>query len=261
MQKTIIIISLLCSLVLNGCCNVRNPEDPYEKFNRAAFKMNDTLDKAFLKPAAQFYHGMTPRVISDRISNAFRNISGIPTIANDFLQLDFYYAGRDLTRFIINSTVGLGGLFDPAKHIGLPYHSNDFGLTLGRWGIRNTPYFVIPFFGPSTIRDAIALIPYYYMTVYPYINPLALRYSLLALYSIDFRAQLLQIEDLANEVSVDPYVFQRDAYLQNRRGLLQGKLVEDRGNDIYVEDGPVATPAKQPVKTKKKIGRHSGVLS
>lgn len=255
MQKLTILSSLFCTLLLSGCASTHNPEDPYEKFNRSAFKLNDTLDKAFLKPAAQFYKGLVPTVISDRVTNVFSNAATIPTIANDILQFDFYYAGRDLTRLIINTTIGIGGLFDPAKHMGLPHHSTDFGLTLAKWGVKSSPYFVIPFLGPSTVRDAIGLIPYYYMTVYPYIKPISVRYSLLALYSINYRAELLQVEDLANEISVDPYVFQRDAYLQNRRGAIQGSKVEDKGNDMYVEDMKknVAQPQAPKQVSKKRV--------
>ncbi|CAN5337068.1 VacJ family lipoprotein [soil metagenome] len=266
MQKLTILSSLFCTILLSGCASTHNPEDPYENFNRSAFKLNDTLDKAFLKPAAQFYKGLVPTVISDRVSNVFNNVASIPTIGNDLLQFDFYHMGRDLTRFVINTTIGLGGLFDPAKCMGLPYHSNDFGLTLAKWGVKDSPYFVIPFLGPSTVRDAIGLVPYYYMTVYPYIKPLSVRYSLLGLYTINYRAELLQVEDLANEIAVDPYVFQRNAYLQNRRGTINGKIVEDSGNDIYVEDTktpsvqpqqsqPHKHPVKKTVKTKKSRNR------
>jgi phospholipid-binding lipoprotein MlaA len=194
-----------------------NPQDPYENLNRHIFQMNDTLDRAFLKPVACFYNRFVPPPLRAGISNVFNNAAEIPTIINDVLQLKLLHTLQDTSRFFVNTTVGVGGVFDIASRGGLPQHCEDFGLTLARYGYKNSAYFVIPFLGPSTVRDAFAMIPNYeLMTIYPYINPLSVRWGILALNGVTQRADLLNFQDVIDIASFDPYVFQRNAYLQHR---------------------------------------------
>lgn len=194
-------------------------KDPYENYNRAMFQFNETIDDYILKPIARTYNTIMPPPLNTAIHNIFDNLSEIPTVINDLLQFNFYQATSDSWRFVINSTVGIGGAIDMATKTGLTRHYEDVGLTFAKWGWTNSSYFVIPFLGPSTIRDAITLFPYYYMTIYPYIHPLGKRYLILGARFIDLRAQLLRFEKVYKEIAIDRYVFIRSAYLQRRKYL------------------------------------------
>lgn len=197
-----------------------NPQDPYENYNRHVFRMNDTLDRNFLKPVARAFNAL-PYPFPQGVRHFFDNLAEIPTVIDDLLQGQFYHATADTWRLGINSTLGIGGFFDVASKMSLKPHTNDFGLTLARWGYKSSAYFVIPILGPSTIRDAVGILPdYYAFSVYPHIYPWTLRYSLLGLNGLSMRADLLNYEGVLEEVSIDPYVFQRDAYLQHRNAII-----------------------------------------
>lgn len=192
-------------------------KDPLEKFNRVMYNFNDFFDHAVLKPVATLYSTIVPKPLCKGISNAFSNINNVPTIINDLLQFNFYQTASDSWRLAINTTVGIGGLFDFAKDMGLERNSEDFGLTLAHWGYKNSTYLVVPFLGPSTIRDAVAWpINYYYFTIYPRIHPQRLRYALYGLDVVSMRADLLRYQDVMDQAAIDKYVFMRNAYLQNR---------------------------------------------
>lgn len=196
--------------------------DPYENYNRHAFKLNQTLDKVFFKPIATVYKTILPWPVTKGISNFFSNLEQVPTIINDLLQADFYDATADTWRLLINTTVGVGGLVDVASHINLPAHSQDFGLTLAKWGYRSSAYFIVPVLGPRTVRDAISWpVNYGVFSVYPYINDMAWRNGLTAGSFINARAQLLDFDQTIRQASFDPYVFQRNAYLQRRNYLIR----------------------------------------
>lgn len=197
---------------------VKETPDPYQGFNRAMFHFNDWLDHYLLKPVATLYNKIMPRPLNEGIHNFFLNIGELPIMADDLLQLHFYQFANDFWRFTVNSTVGIGGLFDIATRIQLPYYSNDFGLTLATWGYENSNYLVVPFFGPSTIRDGIGWsVDYFYFSVYPYIHPASTRYSLYVLGYVDARAQLLRYQPVFDEAAIDKYVFMRNAYMQHRK--------------------------------------------
>lgn len=191
-------------------------KDPYESFNRASFRMNEDLDKWILKPAARGYNTITPNFINSGIHNMFLNIETWPTVINDILQANFYQTISDSWRLVINTTVGVFGFFDVATHMGLPYNKEDFGLTMAKWGYTNSDYVVMPFWGPKTVRDVIAMPFNYYFSIYPWIKNLWYRYGLYGFSIIDWRAQLLQYSKVYEELAIDPYVFLRSAYLQNR---------------------------------------------
>lgn len=219
-------------------------KDPYEGFNRAMFWFNETVDKYLLKPIARGYNAVMPRPLNQGIHNFFLNIGNIPTIINDVLQLNFYQAANDTWRLAINTTVGIGGLFDIAGRIDLRPYKNDFGMTLARWGWENSNYLVLPFLGPSTPRDGIIGIPvdYYLFSVYPHIHPDRTRYALLGLFVIDRRAQLLQYQNVLDSAALDRYIFVRNAYLQNRKSQIQKnehRTYADLGH-LHGEE-PVAT--------------------
>ncbi|KTD10687.1 lipoprotein VacJ-like protein [Legionella gratiana] len=222
-MRFISVISFTSSLILSGCvCKGTNPADPFEPFNRKVYKFNTALDHLFLKPPAKVYRAVIPAPVRKSINNFYNNLDLIPTVGNDLLQAQGKWAIRDSWRFIINSSLGVGGLFDVAKTFGLPPHSNDLGLTLAKWGDKNSPYLVIPFLGPSTLRDGAGwLFQFALYSPYVYINDDAVVYSLLALRYIDLRSQLLDTDRIMDE-ALDKYAFMRDAYLQYRNHLIAG---------------------------------------
>lgn len=192
-------------------------KDPFEKVNRVVFRFNDAVDQIVLKPIATFYNAVMPHPLNRGVHNFFMNINNVTTAANDILQLHFQQAANDLWRLGINSTIGIGGLFDVAGRMGLPPYSNDFGITMAHYGYTNSTFIVIPFFGPNTIRDGLSIpVDYYAFSIYPYIEPPSSGWQLYGLGVIDLRAQLLQYQSVLDEAAIDKYSFQRNAYLQRR---------------------------------------------
>jgi phospholipid-binding lipoprotein MlaA len=199
-----------------------NPKDPYERFNRVMFNFNDSLDRNILKPVAELYNKIMPKPLGRGISNMFANIDTIPVIANDLLQANFYQATSDAWRLGLNSTIGLLGFFDVASKMGLEPNKEDFGLTLARWGFQDSNYLVLPFFGPSTVRDAIAMpINYQLFTIYPYIEPTQTRRAVYGLAVVVARADLLRFQNVFEQASFDKYAFMRNAYLQRRQYMIE----------------------------------------
>jgi len=222
-MRPIILLSLL-ALACGGCASTgargtSEVNDPFEGANRAIFKFNRTADRFVLRPVASGYHTITPDPLERSIGRFFVNLSSPIVIVSDLLQGKFKQAGADTGRFLLNSTVGLLGFLDVAAHVGLEFHDEDFGQTLGRWGLEQGPYFLVPIFGPYTLRDGVGRIlelPFELLNHYD--NDDARR-KLVLLYYIDRRTRLLAVDDeLAN--AFDPYIFVRDAYLQNRRYLV-----------------------------------------
>lgn len=211
----------------------KNPRDPYEPFNRVMYNFNDFLDNAILKPVATFYTKVVPKPVVKGVSNFFFNIDTIPTVINDVLQANLYQATSDFWRLAINTTAGIGGFFDVATTIGLEPNKEDFGLTLARWGYTNSNYLVLPFFGPSTLRDGIGLpVDYYAFSIYPRITPTRNRYALYGLSVVVRRADLLRFQGVLDQAALDRYVFIREAYIQRRNYLIQRNK---ELNDPYLE--------------------------
>ncbi|MFT4060405.1 MAG: VacJ family lipoprotein [Legionella sp.] len=235
MRLNLISLSLAGSLALAGCvCKGTNPEDPYESFNRKVYKFNSTFDRIFLKPPARVYRAVLPPFVRKGVNNFYNNLDLVPTVGNDLLQAEGKWAIRDTWRLIINSSLGVGGIFDVAQTFGLPPHSNDLGLTLAKWGDKKSPYLVLPFLGPSTIRDGAGwLFQFALYSPYVYINDDAVVYGLLALRYVDLRAQMFDAERLMDE-ALDKYAFMRDAYLQHRNYLISGQ--EQDNGSLYVDD-------------------------
>lgn len=229
------IISLLViSCAMTGCAstwNPKDPKDPYENYNRKVFAFNLSVDRHVYRPIARGYDAITPKPVQKSVANFFNNVDQVPTIANDLLQLNIPWTFQDVGRLVVNTTLGIGGLFDVAKHMGLERHSQDFGLTLAKWGVRESPYLMVPFFAPSTARDFTAsFVDYYGLSIWPYVDPQWLSYSLYGVNLVELRAALLPTDKLIDE-AFDPYVFMRDAYLQNREGKIQ-KVLNPNGTDV-----------------------------
>lgn len=197
--------------------------DPLEKFNRAMFKFNEFFDDYLLKPVSELYSKIVPKPLAKGIGNIYNNIDTIPTVLNDLFMGNFYQATNDFWRLGINTTLGIGGLFDVASRMGLEPNTEDFGLTLARWGWTNSTYVVIPFMGPSTIRDGALGFPvnYYLLSVYPYIHPSRVQFGVYSLGIVSRRADLIHYQEVMDSVAIDKYVFMRDAYLQRRNYLIE----------------------------------------
>ena len=218
-------VILLSAIVLaSGCASVPGPpseNDPFESYNRAIYKFNKTVDDAAIRPIAQAYTDYTPDFVQTGVSNFFSNLADVVVLINDLLQFKFRQAGSDFYRIFVNSTLGIFGLFDPATHVGLPKHKEDFGQTLAVWGVPNGPYFMIPFIGPSTVRDTVGLgVDIYTHPLFYYPENSTLAWGLVGVGYINKRAELLGASRVLDEAALDPYVFMREAYFQHRRNLI-----------------------------------------
>ena len=193
-----------------------NPDDPLEGYNRAIYSFNEGLDEVILKPAANSYKTVLPEFVQAGIGNFFANIGDIWTAVNNLLQGKFEESGTDLLRLVLNTTFGLGGVIDVASREGLPKHLEDFGQTLGVWGVKPGPYFILPLFGPSTVRDALALpIDLWGDILFAQAKPVV-RYTSSVVRVVDKRAAALEATNLLEEAALDKYVFTRDGHLQRR---------------------------------------------
>ena len=221
----------LLTLALVGCATVppsaRNPRDPWQRVNRGVYKFNDAVDTAVVAPVARTYVRAVPQLIRTGITNFFNNLTSPDTIVNALLQGQLKPFARDTGRFVVNSTIGIGGLFDPATGMGLTLDARDFGQTFGKWGVPSGPYVVLPLLGPSDVRDAIGRVPDEYADPRHYIRNPYWNYGLLLLYDVKARADLLPLTDMAKK-TFDPYAFERNAYLQHRDFMVKGPQ-EDNG--------------------------------
>jgi len=237
MKKLFLVVA---GLMLAGCASLPNdkpdPRDPWERFNRASFKVNDALDRAIAKPAAKGYKKVTPRVVRTGVSNFISNLGTITTVFNDVLQGKIKQAGHDSGRFLLNSTIGLGGLFDPASAAGLERNNEDFGQTLGKWGVPSGAYLMVPFFGPSTVRDGLGSGVDVFTNPVRYVDDTGVRYGLAGLDLIDSRARRLPLEDTLNQ-AFDKYTFIKNAYLQQREyAVTDGNVPPPKFDDEPLED-------------------------
>lgn len=215
----LIVVGVLC---LTGCATgpQTNPADPLEPLNRSVFRFNDTLDENVLKPVATGYRDYTPSLVQTGVRNVFNNFSDVSAILNNGLQLKGRQAASSLMRVVVNTTVGVYGLFDVATAIKLERYPEDFGQTLGYWGVRSGPYLVLPLLGPSTVRDTAGL-PVDWQ-VDPVNNERIAHFGpeTQILRIVDKRASYLAAGNMLNEASIDKYAFLRDAYLQRRRSQI-----------------------------------------
>ncbi|MCY1396390.1 putative phospholipid-binding lipoprotein MlaA [compost metagenome] len=224
MQRGIRLLATASLALVPFLAQAESADDPWESVNRPIFVFNDTLDTYALKPIAEGYQKVTPQFMQDGVHNFFGNIGDVRNLANDLLQGKVHEAGVDTSRILFNTTFGLAGFIDVATRMGLDRNDEDFGQTLGAWGLGSGPYVMLPFFGPSTLRDAPAKIPDSFLGPYSYIDDVSLRNSIRAVDVVDTRADLLKSEKL---ISGDKYNFIRNAYLQNREFKVKDGQVED----------------------------------
>jgi len=240
---------LLLTLV-SGCASVpneyRDPQDPLESYNRGMYAFNEAADAAVFKPIAKGYKAIVPEPVDRGITNFFNNIADVTSAVNNLLQFKLSRAGSDVGRLAVNTTVGMLGFFDVATNMGLPSYKEDFGQTLGYWGGEPSPYLVLPFLGPSTLRDTIGLGGDVLTSPLFNLDMDRVYWGLVGLDVVDKRADLLKAEKLLQEAALDPYVFVRDAYLQRRRDqIFDGNPPPDpEMEDIWANEGAkAATPA------------------
>jgi phospholipid-binding lipoprotein MlaA len=232
---------LVCiGLTTTGCAHnpqMKNSSDPWEPLNRKVYVFNEGFDRYFMKPVAKGYKAVTPAPAEQGVSNFYANLSDFTTAFNDFLQLKFWDGVSDSGRFLINSTVGIVGLVDVASKMGLEKHNEDFGQTLGRWGVPSGPYLMIPFLGPSTARDGPSLIVDYYTAPQTYfVDQVAIRNTLWALDFINTRAELLSLDAVLDDVAYDKYDLLRDAYLTRRKYLVTDGRSQQQDSDELMNE-------------------------
>lgn len=213
----LLLFALLTLSVLSSCAQSTNAQDPFENVNRKTFAFNDSVDRTLLRPAAKVYQKVIPRIGRTGVNNLFANARYPLVIINQFLQGKGTTGVQDTARFLLNSTIGLAGVLDVASGLGLAAHQEDFGQTLGAWGVESGPYIVIPLFGPSSIRDGLGKGADYYADLTSYIEHIPTRNSLTVTSYIAQRESLLAAEQV---VSGDRYLFIRDAFLQQREFLV-----------------------------------------
>ncbi|MEO7773938.1 MAG: VacJ family lipoprotein [Steroidobacteraceae bacterium] len=227
-------------LTFAGCASLPqgarpDPRDRFERFNRSMFAFNQTLDKAVARPIAVGYRKITPKPVRTSVSNFFGNL-GYPTvIVNDLLQGKLKPFAQDTGRLLVNTTIGIGGLFDPATRMGLGANDEDLGQTFGKWGIRSGPYLMLPLMGPSSIRDGVGSVGDHFTHPRTYIGDPYVRYGLTAFELVSKREELLETDSVLNK-SFDPYAFVRTAYLQRREYQVHDGDVPEAAEETEVPD-------------------------
>ena len=250
MQRRIVLALLLAGLTA-GCATLPaghqpDPRDRFERTNRAIYKFNDALDRSIAKPMVKGYVKVTPRPVRTGVSNFFHNLSYPTVIVNDLLQGKLKSFGSDTARLVVNTTIGIGGLFDPATRMGLPAGDEDFGQTLGKWGVPAGPYIMLPIFGPSDARDTVGFVADQFTDPKFYVRNFYVSLGLSGGALLDKRAELLATDDVLAR-AFDPYVFVRNAYLQRRAYQVKDGAPSD---DVEIfEDETAEPPATGPAPT------------
>ena len=218
LYRMALVVLLGTTLALGGCATGpdRDPRDPLEPLNRAVYSFNDLMDEVLLEPLARGYNYITPAPVNRGVTNFFNNLDDIRSALNNLLQFKIGRAFSDVGRVAINSTVGIFGLMDVASNLNLPRYDEDFGQTLGAWGMGSGPYIVLPLLGPSSGRDTVGLVVDWFADPITYIEDDTVRYSVRGLNIIDTRADLLNASRVLSQAALDPYAFVRDAFLQRR---------------------------------------------
>ncbi len=251
------LLSLCLLLLTAGCAALppgkRDPRDPWERVNRATYRFNDKFDRAIARPVARGYRAATPHFVQTGIRNVYDNVDTPIVMLNDLLQGQFKSFASDTGRLLVNTSVGIGGLLDPATALGLEKNDRDFGQTLGKWGVGSGPYLVLPFLGPCDVRDSFGKLADTYSTPRTYIKNNYWNWSLWLVEKVDARSRFLDQDRLIDD-AYDAYAFLRNAYLQHRDFKVNGqspseeqqelKLMEEAGEDQQAPQG--APPQSSP---------------
>jgi phospholipid-binding lipoprotein MlaA len=265
-----LLVGVAAGAVLAGCATappaaggtgnapIANPADPWESFNRKVYNFNDALDRDILKPVAQTYRRVVPQLVRTGVSNVFGNVYDAWSTINQFLQGKVQYGFEMGMRVATNTFFGIGGLLDPATEAGLVRRSEDFGQTLGVWGVGPGPYLVLPLFGPSTLRDGAAFVVDRQLSPAQLVGDDAGRYAVASLEVVAIRTDLLGATQLLDEAALDRYSFVRDAWLARRRDLVYDGAAPPEPSDDEPADAPpggaaaAAPAASQPASAPAK---------
>lgn len=242
-RRTLFAVLLGLQLLLTGCATVGaggDPRDPWEGYNRQVWRFNEAVDEAVLLPVARGYRAVVPQFLQTGVSNFFGNLSDVWSFANNVLQLKPVESAQTLARVGLNSTVGLLGFVDVASGVNLLRHREDFGQTLGRWGMPSGPYLVLPLLGPSTLRDTAALPVERMGDLVGTVADTPTRAGLTGLRLLDLRSGAIDAGRLLNEAALDRYTFVRDSHLQRRRGVGDRPKVAAEPEERY--DLPQTSP-------------------
>jgi phospholipid-binding lipoprotein MlaA len=251
------VCAITALVMLGGCATTGTGDarDPFEPMNRAIYSFNDGVDKVVMKPLAQAYQAVFPAIVRTGISNVFSNINDIVVALNNLLQGKIGSAFSDISRVMINTTVGILGIMDVASDLGIEKNDEDFGQTLGYWGVGDGPYLVLPFLGPRTTRDTVGLIVDWETDPTSYIDPNRDRNAVQGFRLVTRRAELLNASKVLEVASIDEYEFLRDAYLQRRRNLIY-----DGNPPREKEDGADAgQPAARGVNLRQPVESNGAV--
>lgn len=235
-------------VLLSGCATVANPDprDPLESYNRSMTNFNEQVDAMVLKPVAIAYKEVTPAPVRTGVSNFFANLSDVWSFVNNVLQLRGEAAASTFMRVNVNTFFGLGGILDVASELGIERYRQDFGLTLGRWGMGTGAYVVLPILGPSTVRDTFALPIDMKGNLVSYVDPVSARNSLYALRAVEVRSNLLRAGNVLDSAALDKYSFTRDVFLQVRSQAGESQSTQAQ-EDRNANDG-VLPPEPPPAK-------------
>ncbi|MBI1173697.1 MAG: VacJ family lipoprotein [Sideroxydans sp.] len=255
----------LSLLALSGCASTQsyhNPQDPLEPLNRGIYQFNEVVDKAVVTPAAKGYNAIMPTAGRVMVHNFFSNLDDVIVTLNELLQFKLVSAFSDSGRLLINSTVGVFGLVDVATTVGYPKHREDFGQTLGVWGVENGPYLVVPFLGPSTLRDSIGDLVDSKPSRISRISHMRTRNQVYALKAVNRRSELLTQEKVLDQAVLDRYSFIRDAYLLRRQSMVyDGNPPRIKYDDEdYDEEDDSSPPASTPAPDSKAAPDHSSSI-
>lgn len=243
--------AVLLAASLAGCATTHNnPADPFEGFNRAVFNFNDGVDRVALKPAATAYREILPTFVQTGVGNFFGNLADVWTSVNNLLQGNIESGLNDMMRVVVNTTLGFGGLLDIGSEAGLQKHKEDFGQTLGVWGIKSGPYVVLPLLGPSTLRDAVAMPVDFAGDPVSYVNTSAGRTAASVVRVVDLRASSLEASNLVEDAAIDRYEFIRDAYLQRRESKINRGEPTPRKDDKASVTGNEGNPVSAAVESE-----------
>ncbi len=241
--------------LVSGHAMAESQNDPFEGYNRAMFSFNEGFDDYVYRPVAKGYATVVPEPARDGITNFFGNIRDIWYSANHFMQGKGERGVKDLARVTANTIFGIGGLIDVATKLGIEKEEADFGQTLGVWGVGSGPYVVLPILGDSTVRDTIALPAEWYGDPWSYVRKIRVRNIGVVLRAINYRANLLDASDFVDEVALDKYEFRRDAYLQRRQAMIEGRVAaawETQTSDPFINPASNALP-KTPDKAPEAV--------
>ena len=227
-----VLVIAMATLVLSGCAtyssnSMSDSNDPWQPVNRPIFAMNDALDNALFKPLAKGYNALTPKPIQTGVSNFFSNLNEIDNAVNNLFQGKPEQFSISIGRLAINSTIGIGGLFDVASYIGLTHAPEDLGQTIGMYGVGSGPYVVLPILGSSSVRDIPGRIVSMYLNPLAWLDDVSFRNIMVGVNAVDSRSDLLAKEDIASEISDNKYILYKDAYLEERNFMIADGNLDD----------------------------------